>query len=104
MGILGRAKPAANTQADLYTCPNGKATTCSTVLACNQGSGDALVRIATAKGGGAHDDMDYDYYDVTVPGRDTFAATIGIMLDATDKVRVTSNNGNVSFKLYGVEA
>lgn len=104
MTVLGNEKPSANNQIELYVVPTGKTATCSTVLACNQGNADAKIRIAVAKGNVAHDDKHYDYHDVTVPGHDTFAATIGILLDALDRVRVTSDTGDVSFKLYGLEA
>jgi len=38
---------------------------------------------------------------VAIAGNDTFIATVGIALDATDVVRCYSTNGTLSFSIYG---
>ena len=53
--------------------------------------------------GAADTTKQYLYFDVTVPGNNTFIAVIGITLATTDVVRVQSDTASVSFNLFGVE-
>ena len=46
---------------------------------------------------------DYLYYDITLAGNDTFIATIGVTLAATDVIRVYSGNSNLTFQLFGTQ-
>ncbi len=100
---LGQSAPAGVTPTDLYTVPALTSTTCSTIIVCNRGGTTTTFRISNSVGGGATTDKDYLYYDVSIPGNDTFSATIGLTMATTDKIRVYAGNGSLSFNLYGVE-
>ena len=47
--------------------------------------------------------MDSLYYDLPLAANDTFAATLGVTLGTTDKVRVYASTANLSFNLFGQE-
>jgi hypothetical protein len=101
--ILGQVMPAAATLSAIYTVPVSTSATASTIVACNQAGTATTFRISVAIGGAADAAAQYIYYDVTIAGNDTFAATIGMTLATGDEVRVYSASGNVSFTLFGVE-
>ena len=100
--ILGQASPAATTEVDLYTTPTGSAIV-STITICNTNATTVDVRISTTAGGGATTIKDYLYYDLHIPGKDTFKSTIGITLSTGDKLRVYSSSANVAFNMFGQE-
>ena len=100
--ILGQAAPGATTEDDLYTAPAGT-TVVSTLTVCNRNAAAATFRVSVSQGGGATANKDYVYYDVTLAGNDTFGATMGWTLAATDVVRVYASTANLSFNLFGQE-
>lgn len=100
---LGQSAPGATTETDLYTVPSATAVVASSVVVCNRGGSATTFRVSVAVGGGATANKDYLYYDVAIAANDTFAATLGITLAATDKVKVYAGNANLSFSLFGVE-
>jgi hypothetical protein len=101
--ILGQSKPAAATSTDLYAVPAQKSATISTITVCNQSATATSFRISVAVAGAALDPIQYLYYDVAIAGNDTFVATLGITLAATDKVRVYATLATLSFNLFGAE-
>jgi hypothetical protein len=101
--VLGQSSPAATTETDLYTVPSDTSTVASSVIVCNRSAVLSTFRISIAVGGGATSNKDYIYYDLPIGANDTFIATIGVTLSATDKVKVYSSNTNLSFSLYGSE-
>jgi hypothetical protein len=101
--VLGQAAPNATTETDLYTVPASTSAVCSTITICNRAATAATFRVSVSAGGGATASKDYLYYDVTVAGNDTFAATFGMTLATTDKVRVYASTANLSFNLFGQE-
>ena len=101
--VLGQSAPAAVTPADLYTVPALTASVASSVIVCNRSATADSFRISISVGGGATANQDYIYYDVAIPGNDTFIATVGITLATTDVVRCYATNGTLSFSLYGSE-
>lgn len=100
--VLGQSSPSATTETDLYTVAATSAVA-SSVIVCNRSSVLSTFRISIAVGGGATANKDYIYYDLPIGANDTFIATIGVTLAATDKVKVYSSNTNLSFSLYGSE-
>lgn len=100
---LGQAAPGATTETDLYTVPGATSAVGSSIIVCNRSATVATFRVSVAVGGGATATKDYLYYDVTIAGNDTFIATIGITLAATDKVKVYASTANLSFSLFGEE-
>jgi len=101
--VLGQSAPGATTETDLYTVPAATSAVLSSLVVCNRGATPTTFRAGVAVGGGATANKDYLYYDVTIGGRDTFVATVGISIAATDKVRVYAGSANLSFSLFGVE-
>lgn len=101
--VLGQAKPAAATLTVLDTVPALKAHVISSVTICNQSGVDDHFRIAVAVAGAADALKQYSYYDCLVPGTETFVATIGWTLAATDELRCYSTNGTCSFNAFGTE-
>lgn len=101
--ILGQVSSSATTETDLYTVPASTSTVCSSIVICNMGATQVPFRVSISQGGGATANKDYIYYDVILAGNDTFIATIGITLAATDKIRVYSGNSSLSFQAFGSE-
>lgn len=101
--VLGQSYPAANTLTTLYTVPGATSAVVSSIAVCNQGAGLTTFRISVAPAGAADTASQYLYHDVSITNGDTFIATIGITLAATDVVRVQCANGNCSFIAWGVQ-
>lgn len=101
--VLGQIAPAAATLSDLYTVPASASAVASTIVATNRGMTATKIRVAVRVGGAAVSDKDYLIYDLTVPGCNGHAMTIGMTLATTDVVSVYSLSGNVSFNLFGAE-
>lgn len=100
---LGQVAPAITTQTELYTVPASKAAVISSILCCNRGTADGTVRIAVLPSGGSVSNENYIYYDVPVPAKDTFAATLGVTLEAAGEVEVYASSGDFSFSAFGKE-
>ena len=102
--VLGQLNPSASTLTALYTVPASTSTTVSTIVVCNRNStGDIRFRISVAVAGATDDPKQYLFYDVRLDDRESFTATIGITLAATDVVRVYADDANVAFNLFGAE-
>jgi hypothetical protein len=101
--VLGQAAPAATTLVDLLTLAAGKSATISSVVVCNRGATTATFRLSVAIAGAADTPAQYLYYDLPLLGTDTFIATIGITMAATDKLRAYASNASLSFNVFGVE-
>lgn len=102
--ILGQSKPSAATLTDAYTVPALTSATVSTITVANQSSASTSFRISVAIGGAADTAAQYLYYDIAIPGNDTFATTIGITLASGDVIRVYNTLATCSFNIFGVEA
>lgn len=101
--VLGQSEPSAATSTDLYTVPSATETIVSTITVCNQSSTATSFRISVAPAGATLATTQYLYYDVAIAGNDTFAATLGITLEATDKIRVYATLATLSFSAFGME-
>lgn len=101
--VLGQAAPNATTETTLYTVPASTSAVVSTLTVTNRGSGLSTFRVSVSVGGGATATKDYVYYDITMAGYDTFAATFGMTLGAGDVVRVYTSTNTLSFNLFGQE-
>lgn len=101
--VLGQSYPAAQTLTTLYTVPASTQATASSIVVCNQQPTLAKFRVSIAPSGAADASSQYLYYDQWLQPNDTFIATIGITLGATDVVRAYSSSGTISFSLFGVE-
>jgi hypothetical protein len=102
--VLGQSVPTATTLTTLYTVPAATSAVISSIVVCNQNSSTTIrFRVSIAIGGAADATSQYLYYDLPLLNNDTFIATVGISLAATDVVRIQSDTANVSFNLLGVE-
>lgn len=101
--VLGQASLAATTLTDLYTVPAATGTTISSVVLCNRSATPTTFRLSVAQAGAADAVAQYLYYDVPLAGNDTYVATIGITLAATDKIRAYVGAATVSVTVFGVE-
>jgi glucose-6-phosphate dehydrogenase assembly protein OpcA len=100
---LGQVATSATTETTLYTVPASTTTIVSSLYVCNRGSSATTFRVSIAVGGGATANKDYLYYDVAIAGNDTFVATVGVTLTATDIIRVYAGNASLSFSAFGQE-
>lgn len=101
--VLGQAALAATTLTDVYTVPSGKQAVVSTITVSNNSSSATSFRIAVAVAGLADTAKQYLYYDVTLAGNDTFAATLGITLGSTDVIRAYAGAATVAVNIFGSE-
>jgi hypothetical protein len=100
---LGQVAPLAITETDLYTVPGATSSVASSIIVCNRGGTSTTFRVSVSVAGGATANKDFIYYDVVIPANDTFIATIGVTMAATDKMRVYAGNANLSFSLWGTQ-
>lgn len=101
--VLGQSAPGAASLTDLYTVPGATSAAVSSVTVCNRSATPTTFRLSVAPAGAADAVAQYLYYDVPIAGNDTFVATVGLTLAATDKVRCYATLATVSFSLFGVE-
>lgn len=101
--ILGQKAPAATTSDDLYTVPSATETIVSSLVICNQANTAATYRVSVSVNGGALANEQYVVYDASIDGNDTVALSLGITLDASDKIRVYASTANLSFNAFGTE-
>jgi hypothetical protein len=100
--VLGQKAPNAASETDLYA-PSGVSVVASSLVVCNRAASPSTFRVSISVGGGGTATKDYLYYDLTIDGNNTFAATLGITLTSTDIMRVYSSTANLTFTLYGQE-
>ena len=101
--VLGQSSPLAATLTTLYTVPASTDAVCSSIVICNRSAASTSFRVAVRLLGAAISDEHYLFYDVEIRGNDTFVATIGMTLKATDVVSVYATNATLSFNLFGQE-
>jgi len=101
--VLGQVNPSATTATTLYTVPAATTTTVSTIMVANRSSDATYFRVSVRVAGGGASDEQYLFYDIAIAGNDTFAATLGITLGATDVVTVYATLATLSFNLFGIE-
>lgn len=103
IGNLGQSNPIAETLTDIYTVPASTQSVISSLMVCNLSAGPARIRVSVRIAGESDGSKQYLYYNLFVEGNNTFAATLGITLNAGDVVSVYSTTGNTAFNLFGVE-
>ena len=76
----------------------------TTLNVCNMSTTNVTFRIAVLKGGITPTPANsYIAYDTALSAQDAIGLTMGITLDATDKIQVYSFQGNVAFSVFGSE-
>jgi len=101
--VLGQSNPLATTLTNMYTVPVLTEAVGSSIMVCNRSGAATTFRVAVSPGGAGISDEHYIYYDVDINGNDTFAATLGITLQASSIVRVYAADATLSFSLFGQE-
>ena len=101
--ILGQAALPSTVLTDVYTVPALSQAVISTIVVTNRSAIPSSFRVSVVVGGAVDDPKQYIYYDVYIPSYETFAATIGITLNAGDVVRGYATTANLSINLFGVE-
>jgi hypothetical protein len=101
--VLGQIAPSATTETDLYTVPAATETILSSLVVANRAATSATYRISVSVNGAATATKDYLVYDAIINANSTVALTLGITIDATDKVRVYGSTANLSFSAFGSE-
>ena len=101
--VLAQSKPNAATLTDAYTVPAATTATVSTITVANQSATATSFRVSVAVAGAADTASQYLYYDIAIPGNNTFATTIGITLASGDVIRVYNTLATCSFNIFGVQ-
>lgn len=101
--ILGQSAPTATTSTDLYTVPAATETIVSSLVISNRAATSSTYRVSVSSNGAALANEQYLVYDATINANDTIALSLGITLDATDKIRVYASSANLSFNAFGTE-
>lgn len=101
--VLAQSNPSATTLTTLYTVPGSTSTTVSSIVVCNTAASATTFRVSIQVGGAGDATKQYLYRDLPIAANDTFIATIGITLAATDVLAVYAGNGNLAFSAFGVE-
>ena len=99
--ILAQLNPAINTTTVLYTAVNP--TIVSTIVVCNTGGVPSSFCISVAVAGASIVTKQYLYYMIPINNADTFCATLGITLAATDVIRVYATTADLVFNAFGTE-
>ncbi|MCJ2530809.1 MAG: hypothetical protein LN413_00610 [Candidatus Thermoplasmatota archaeon] len=101
--VLSQTRPVAATVTDSYTVPGATEAIVSSIVVCNTSATATSFRISVAINGAADALTQYLYYDVPIAGNDSFTATIGPTVDATDVIRVYATLATLTFTVFGVE-
>ncbi|MCC6227431.1 MAG: hypothetical protein IT195_13645 [Microthrixaceae bacterium] len=101
--VLGQSAPSANTDTTLYTVPASTSTIASSVIVSNRGATSATFRVAVRVGGAPLANQHYIFYDIAIPAKDSFVATIGGTFSAGDVITVRASTADLSFNLFGEE-
>jgi hypothetical protein len=102
--VLGQQALESSTLTDLYIAPAATETVIGTLVVANRSaSTPATYRIAITPNGETLANKHYLVYDVTVPAADSAILSLGLTVDATDKVLGFASTSDLSFTLFGVE-
>lgn len=98
--ILGQSAPSAATLTDIYTA--SEQTVVTTMWVANRSATPTTFRVSVAPAGAGDAVSQYIYYDLPIPGNDTFEfGPIG--LENTDVIRVYATLATVTFIVSGLE-
>lgn len=100
--VLGQLASTTSAVA-LYTCPTATETIISTLIICNRAAAAKTYQVILRPDDETLADKHYLAYDVAIAANDTTALTLGITMDASDKLYVLGSDTNLSFSLFGSE-
>lgn len=101
--ILAQSDPLAATLTVAYTVPASTEAVISSIVVCNRSGTATSFRLAFSPGGVAISNEHYTHFDIPIGGNDSYIATIGVTLEATDVVRVQATLATLSFNIFGTE-
>lgn len=101
--ILGQLACAATTEEAVYKVPADTQAIVSSVVICNRTASAVTFRLYISVNDQATGDKDYLYYDVSLPGNDTFTITAGYTMGAADEMRFYCSAASCSVNVFGVE-
>jgi hypothetical protein len=93
----------AGANVDLYTVPASTQTVASTVTISNLSTSATTYRIAVVPSGETLAKKHWIVFDAPIAANSTETYTIGMTLATGDKIKVSSDSGNVSFSAFGSE-
>jgi hypothetical protein len=91
---------STGTYATLYTTPSATQAVISSIVICNQASSDVTVRIGLTTSAGTPTAAQFLVYDAVIAGNDTIALTLGVTMDASKFLRISSSANTCSFSAY----
>lgn len=94
----------AGAQTVLYTVPAGKSTVVSTISVANLTSVSTTYRIAVIPSGETLAKKHFTHMDIPINGNTTNTVTIGMTLNAGDKIQIAADTANVAFTAFGSES
>ena len=100
--VLGQLASTTSAVA-LYTCPAATEAVISTIVIANRSAADKTFTIILRPNDASLEDKHYLAKDITVGASDTTALTLGITMDATDKLYVSGSTTDLSFTAFGSE-
>lgn len=102
---MGQAAPAANTDTVLYTVPASTQFIESTLSVCNRNIAGltATFRVAVVPKGETLSNKHYVCFDQGLESRSTETLTLGLTLNAEDRIVVRGSTADLSFSLFGCE-
>jgi len=100
--VLGQLA-ATTTATAVYTVPASTETVVSTITVANRSASARTYRIILRPNDEALDNKHYLAYDVSIAASDTVALTLGITMDATDKLYVSGSTNDLTFNVFGSE-
>jgi len=100
--VLGQSAPTATVETALYTCATTSAVI-STLNICNFGGTTDTFTVRINVGGVGDSNEQLLFYLAPLPANTTVTITIGITVETTDVINVTSINGTCAFTAFGQE-
>lgn len=102
--VLGQVQgtAAVGTYSTAYTVPASTSAVVSTITICNQAASDATYRVAVAASG-TPATAEFIVYGATVKANDTVTLTLGLTLQATKNIVISSSANTTSFGVFGSE-
>ena len=100
--VLGQLASTTSAVA-LYTCPAATEAVISTLVVCNRAAAAKTYKIILRPDDETLADKHYIAFDTPLAANDSVALTLGITMNASDKLYVLGSDTNLSFSLFGSE-
>jgi len=91
---------STGTYATLYTTPAATQAVISSLVITNQSSSSITVRIGLDTTEGEPSASEWLVYDAAIAGNDTVALTLGVTMDASKFIRVSSSADTCNFTAF----